>query len=258
MSEALHLVRLVLDRRELARVAARHRLPRKLDDGYFAHAGLAQLFATSTAPAEVPLSSFAEDDLHAASQDQPELLYLLGYSEHPAEALVARTGGARGTILRTCRSNEVPPFETGQRLGFRARVCPIVRTKAPGDHPRGVDRRGRMKSRELDAFVLATLGRPKEEFVSRETVYVDWLHRQLGPERGATLDLGARLKEFRRDVMHRRSNDERGRIERPNAVMEGTLTVTDPALFRATLARGLGRHRAFGFGMLLLRPPPAP
>jgi CRISPR system Cascade subunit CasE len=25
--------------------------------------------------------------------------------------------------------------------------------------------------------------------------------------------------------------------------------------FRALLARGVGRHRAFGFGMLLLRPP---
>jgi len=258
MSDGLHLVRLVLNRRALARVVSHHRLPRNLDDGYLAHAGLAQLFATSTAPAEVPLSSFAEDDLHAAGQDQPELLYLLAYSTLSAEALVARTGDSRGEILRACRSNDVPAFESGQRLGFRTRVCPIVRTKAAGDRDRGTDRRGRVKSREMDAFVHATLGLPKDTFVSRETVYVDWLARQLGPERGATLDDGARLSQFRRDVMHRRSNDERGRIERPNAVLEGTLTVTDPALFRATLARGLGRHRAFGFGMLLLRPPSSP
>ena len=37
--------------------------------------------------------------------------------------------------------------------------------------------------------------------------------------------------------------------------MSGTLRVTDPAAFAAGLARGIGRHRAFGFGMLLLAPP---
>jgi len=33
--------------------------------------------------------------------------------------------------------------------------------------------------------------------------------------------------------------------------------VRDPTGFAALLARGVGRHRAFGFGMLLLRPPAA-
>lgn len=40
--------------------------------------------------------------------------------------------------------------------------------------------------------------------------------------------------------------------------MHGTLTVTDPAFFAQALAVGIGRHRASGFGMLLLRPPGAP
>jgi CRISPR system Cascade subunit CasE len=30
--------------------------------------------------------------------------------------------------------------------------------------------------------------------------------------------------------------------------------VADPAAFAQLLARGVGRHRAFGLGMLLLRP----
>ncbi len=255
MTDELHLVRLVLDRRALARVATRHRLPRNVDDGYFVHAGLAQLFATSTEPASVPLCSFAEDDLHAATQDQPDLLYVLGYSLESADALMSRMGPARAEILRVCKSNGVPEFHADQRLGFRTRACPIVRTKTPGDRVLGVDRRGKVKSREMDAFVHATLGLPKDTYVSREVVYVDWLGRQLGPANGCALEAGARLTQFQRDVMHRRGSEERERIERPNAVLEGTLTVTDPALFRATLARGLGRHRAFGFGMLLLRPP---
>lgn len=253
MSDALHLVRLVLDRRALARVAARHRLPRNVDDGYFVHAGLAQLFATSSERASVPLLSFAEDDVYAATQGTPELLYLLGYARDPADALGASMGVSRTEILRVCKSTEVPGFNAGQRLGFRTRACPIVRTKTPGARALPTDQRGRLKSREMDVFVHATLGLPRDTYVSRESVYVDWLGHQLDAQSGATLEAGTRLTQFRRDVMHRRGGDQR--IERPNAVLEGTLTVTDPALFRATLARGLGRHRAFGFGMLLLRPP---
>lgn len=42
---------------------------------------------------------------------------------------------------------------------------------------------------------------------------------------------------------------------RPWALLHGTLEVRDPAAFMALLARGVGRHRAFGYGMVLLRPP---
>jgi CRISPR system Cascade subunit CasE len=38
-------------------------------------------------------------------------------------------------------------------------------------------------------------------------------------------------------------------------LLRGELTVADPDAFSALLARGVGRHRAFGYGMLLLRPP---
>ena len=36
--------------------------------------------------------------------------------------------------------------------------------------------------------------------------------------------------------------------------MRGILTITDAAAFSNLLARGVGRHRAYGYGMLLLRP----
>ena len=44
-------------------------------------------------------------------------------------------------------------------------------------------------------------------------------------------------------------------MERPEVYLDGTLEITDSEAFNAMIARGLGRHRAFGFGMLLLRPP---
>ncbi|WP_083761830.1 type I-E CRISPR-associated protein Cas6/Cse3/CasE [Alkalilimnicola ehrlichii MLHE-1] len=44
------------------------------------------------------------------------------------------------------------------------------------------------------------------------------------------------------------------RLVRPDALVTGRLTVRDPDTFATLVARGVGRHRAFGFGMLLLRP----
>ena len=40
--------------------------------------------------------------------------------------------------------------------------------------------------------------------------------------------------------------------------MSGALTITDGEKFAQLLARGIGRHRAYGYGMLLLRPPGKP
>jgi CRISPR system Cascade subunit CasE len=43
--------------------------------------------------------------------------------------------------------------------------------------------------------------------------------------------------------------------EKPDVTLRGRLSITDSAAFADLLRRGVGRHKAFGFGMLLLRPP---
>jgi CRISPR system Cascade subunit CasE len=43
-------------------------------------------------------------------------------------------------------------------------------------------------------------------------------------------------------------------VERPDALLEGVLEVTDGAAFDRLLSDGIGRHRSFGFGMLRLAP----
>ena len=40
----------------------------------------------------------------------------------------------------------------------------------------------------------------------------------------------------------------------PDAVLAGQLRVKNQQAFAQLLAHGIGRHRAFGFGLLLLRP----
>ena len=54
---------------------------------------------------------------------------------------------------------------------------------------------------------------------------------------------------------HSGQNRSHRGVERPDALFTGEITVADPEAFCRLLARGVGRHRAFGFGMLLLRPP---
>ena len=64
--------------------------------------------------------------------------------------------------------------------------------------------------------------------------------------------------QFHLETLLRRTQGERRtarpRLRKPDVTMQGALTVRDPPQFDALLRRGVGRHRAFGFGMLLLRP----
>lgn len=105
--------------------------------------------------------------------------------------------------------------------------------------------------------------------VTREAVYTDWLAQRLD---GAATIEHALLRDFRRTRTRRSTHAGQGAggggggnagtaaprtrpVEGPDAVMTGTLAVTDAAAFADLLVRGVGRHAAFGFGMLLLAPP---
>jgi CRISPR system Cascade subunit CasE len=250
MSQQLFLVRLVLDRRLVLRVGVRHRLGHAADEGALLHAALSQLFARSRdARAEIPLHCFAVDDTRAAAAAHDGRLFLLAYAEEPGDQLVASMGPDRSDLLLECESRPMPDLASGQVLGFRTRVCPVVRTRRPGPGDTAPEPGGSPRYRELDAYVHATTSPEGGQQLSRESVYLNWLADQLA-RLGDAEFINGRLAEFRREVMRRRPAAQ---IERPNAVLEGRLSVGDPATFREMLARGIGRHRAFGFGMLLLR-----
>jgi CRISPR system Cascade subunit CasE len=272
MTEDLYIVRLLLDRRELIRVATRHRLPYGVDDGYLLHAGLAQLFAKGSAPAEVPFLSFAVDDTNPRARAELDRVYLLAYSALAEGALNEEMGPARRAMVHACATRPVPVLAAGTRARFRTRVCPVVRTKRVGDRPLRVNKKGWAVSREVDAWLAERFqswqeqphdheafpsDRRAREWHDRERVYVKWLGREVGRSEGAELEPGARMESFQRDAVHRGGSprvERKGTMQRPNVVLEGTLRVTQTEGFRAVLARGVGRHRAFGFGMLLLRP----
>ena len=149
-------------------------------------------------------------------------------------------------------------WRTGQRLGFDLRTRPVRRLENTVEFPPGE----RMtKGAEIDAFILEALRRypgdrqgMKNAKRTREAVYLDWLTERTSA--AANLDPSTcRLVRFQRTrVAREKSHGPEG----PDATIHGTLTVTDTTAFAALLARGVGRHRAYGYGMLLLRPPNRP
>ena len=177
---------------------------------------------------------------------------LYGYARAEDKALC----DASGTYADPSQLRILPPngiaskpmplgWRTGKRLGFETRIRPIVRRS------RNADCRPR---KECDAFALEASRYPKGEMpYSRETVYADWLCNQFDRRGGAQLDRDhIRLVSFQRTRAVRKLHARHS--EGPDAVMRGVLIITDPDAFSNLLAHGIGRHRAYGYGMLLLRP----
>lgn len=142
-------------------------------------------------------------------------------------------------------------------VGFEVRIKPVSRIASPLANANGAPF---AEGAELDAFLVEALRRfPQSDGLheqqmlqagrSRQAVYTDWLAERL--KGAAALEPGVRLAHFLRHRVARKGYAPEG----PDATLQGNLAIVDSARFRELLAKGLGRHKAYGFGMLLLRPP---
>lgn len=171
-------------------------------------------------------------------------------------ALASLTPGQQA-VIRLDRLRSIPRpasvWREGQRLGFDVRLRPVVRLRHDiAGRTEAGEPVSLRKGAEVDAFLARSLRAEADgpAPAGREAVYLDWLAErfagaaQLEPET-------TRLAGFRRQVVIRNGR----RLEGPDATVHGTLIVTDTHAFAGLLAAGIGRHRAYGYGMLLLRPP---
>ena len=138
-------------------------------------------------------------------------------------------------------------WQVGRQVGFELRLRPVVRRSRNSSVRPG---------KECDAYLWEALKHPKGGMRrSREQVYTEWLSKQLDRRGGARLEQEhTRLVSFQRTRAFRRARPAFGRTEGPDAVIRGVLTITDAETFTDLLVRGVGRHKAYGYGMLLLRP----
>lgn len=241
-SKPLYLMHTQPDPQRLVVWAARHRLLDSHGDlGYALHALLCAAFGEQ-APrpfryldAEQGLLAYTR--LSAVELAQQAAL---------ADADVAAALGLGQTLHHAGMS--VRPFPTqwaaGHVLGFEVRVRPILREGQTG--------------RERDVF-LAAIEKSIDTPQDRSAVYVQWLRECLTRQGGAEL-VDARVARYQQLGVTRKTQKgaaDKARHSRlvsgPDAVLVGQLRVTDPQAFAQLLASGVGRHRAFGFGLLLLR-----
>ena len=245
MSARLHMIRADVNMREFQRWAGSRRMIRAgaFDEGYATHCLLKGIYGER---APKPFRLIAPRDARKgvfygyAEADADELRDLANRFCDPLQASV---------ILANCVQSKAMPDEwrEGQRLGFETLVRPVVRSRSP-EYAIGA------RTVEVDAFQYEANQFGKGEMErSRGEVYEDWLRKRLASRGGAELE-EASLQSFRRTRVTR---NLRGRAsEGPEALMRGTLVVgDDSAKFAELLRRGVGRHRAYGFGMLLVRPP---
>ncbi len=246
MSDAsLFMLRAEFDQPSLLRFADRSGLNLRIaDGGYILHAATRALFGDA-AP-----RPFAVRD------DRARRLTLFGYAPADHRELADRARALADPLALAALDLDslcAKPMPTAWRAGavyrFTARVCPIVRISG---------RAGGAGPRETDAFLHRCIRVGPDVFVDRQAVYRDWLAAELARDGAARLPRidEVRLTRFQRQRLARRDRsgaDSRLRpCERPDATLDGVLEVASPEAFAALLRRGLGRHRAFGFGMLLL------
>jgi CRISPR system Cascade subunit CasE len=251
----LHLVRLPVDLNALARAADNRgwTTGRRLafDEGAALHhllgetfgPAVLQPFRLSVAPKRARGSLYAYTCVDpgelaetAAATAMPEVVDAL--SPAALEAKPMPTG-----------------WRSGQRIGIDVRLRPTVRLAAaiaPGKADGATGNHGFAKGAEIDAFLAEALKHESCDMMeatgrTREAVYRDWLAARFGSV--ATLE-EARLAAFARTVAARGGKGQ----EAPDIVVHGTIRIDDPVRFAELLSKGVGRHRAYGFGMLLLRP----
>ena len=243
----LHLVKVSLRVPSLMRIARKRRIrPREIDEGYLVHSLFRELWQ-ERAPSPYLLRGSGRQ------------IDAWGYTKVEAQELRehARSFGDPSSValleIDDLYSRPMPRFEPGRRLGFHLRACPVSR--------QGRKRNGESRPLERDVFLARVEHAGAGVSVSREEVYRNWLLARLTPERiGARVD-SVRVDSFSRERITRLTEKRAGEVrrarvlERPDVYFSGDLVVEDTRRLRNALENGVGRHKAFGFGMLLIVPP---
>ena len=251
-----HLIHALISMPKFNRWAGERGLIRhgSFDEGYALHILLSAMFGKAVLQ---PFRLFASERRSIAA--------LYAYTDVDADALrhtaaaVAPPDCLAVIDPQKIRSKRMPSaFEPARRVGFDIRLRPVRRLRQ--DMTDSQTGRVLSKGRELDAFRLEVIRRFPQGWadpdvaaasngVTRQTVYSEWLMERFGD---AVFVEQCNIAAFRRS--HAIRGAERA-LEGPDATLHGTLSISNPTVFAQILRSGVGRHRAYGYGMLLLRPP---
>lgn len=152
---------------------------------------------------------------------------------------------------------ETKPFEPlitkGSRYSFNIRANPVVTKKPYGNESK--------RRKRVDVFIEALKeyseksGKETDEKTNSEIMTEtgsSWLLGQ-SEKHGFHINPGEMIIE-RYKWMEGSKDRDGNKIQFGVMDFSGFLTVTEPDVFRTTLERGIGRAKAFGCGLLLIKP----
>ncbi len=267
----LLLIRTVPDLAALARWATRSgQQALRVDRGYALHAAAR---ATLGVLAPKPFALVERQEraefigYRRADMDEVHRAIELGALAEPDAALAL--GLADSQPMRVVAMPD--QWKAGQRLAFDVRIAPVVRSRSTdGRYPE-------MDAAFHPAFSTGVLaarpssgggesanhdrheGRDGHQVIDREAAHGRWLARELARDGAASL-LTHRQRAFRLTSIARRIRPEPDSARQtregllPDLTVRGVLRIDDPPAFSRLIERGLGRHRSFGYGCLLLAP----
>ena len=197
------------------------------------------------------------------SRDQAVFLY--GYTAASQEELRTRAQACASPIQAsimppdTIMTKPMPDdWREGERFGFNMRIRPIIRSWRSEEvqDPELPDQVHLVRWQyATDAYTQDARKRASHNLPprARDTVYAEWLAELLKRQGGARLapGSGVKLQSFRRSPSDHKRNSN-GALG-PEAIVQGTLVVADPEAFKRLISEGTGRHKAYGYGMVLLR-----
>jgi CRISPR system Cascade subunit CasE len=138
-------------------------------------------------------------------------------------------------------------YVIGQRLHFSLRANPVVKVCRAGKRSAKVD----VVMRAIKDVPSAARGEAREEAV--QTATAAWLERQGARAGFRVLDVYA--SGYRQQKIPRRGAAP---ITISTVDLAGEIEVTDPNVLPKALAKGFGSSRAFGCGLMLIRPSALP
>jgi len=230
----LNLLRAELNMVNLARYAAEQR---HSDPDRTAHCLVAESFGRRQMPKPFVIKTrLTEGKLKGT---------LLAYTSLTAEELQGAAARhqklAHSTVLdpATIKTVRVPEeWSEGQSINFEVRIRPTKRgSSRDTEHPKA----------EQDVY----LGAP--ENASRMETYCHWLSelmRRQGALQAVPYTMVVAQLAMRKVKRQNSSKLTTG----PDVTVVGTATIINPERMQSALSDGIGRHKGFGYGMLLLRP----
>ncbi len=236
----LHLIRMNIRRKELLRYAKTQNLLASRDDdfGYVLHVWLKTMFGNGAPqpfyfdPAKAVLYGYSQEEARNLADHAQTFADPLAYCVLEGDTLAGKPMPMTWLV--------------GKRLELHVRACPVTRKD----------------DTEKDVY-LRVLDRWEQEGSDpslkpdRPEVYRQWFAKQIDPAIFGIEYLAVEGLRARGSLMRRSRAERVSRlrvVERPEAHFRTVGSIRNGDGLTKMLTRGIGRHRAFGFGMIRVLP----